>query len=120
MSGWLTHAAAFLLGAGVGGLSYAWYVALRDPRQLLRRLYKDSPRFFDELRQELGKPEFKDVREFAILESSRATFVSENLRFVYSEEDIPELKRIGIDDIFGPGMATETLISYIRENIKKA
>lgn len=94
MSGWLTHAAAFLLGAGVGGLSYAWYVGLRDPRRLLRRLYKDSPRFFDELRQELGKPEFKDVREFAILESSRATFVSENLRFVYSEEDIPELKRV--------------------------
>lgn len=98
MSGWLTHAVAFLLGAGVGAVLYAWYAGrtsgASDPRRLLRRLYKESPRFFDEIRLELGRPEFKHVREFAILESSRMTFVSEDLRFVYYEEDIPDLHRI--------------------------
>ena len=55
---------------------------------------RKSPRFFDEIRQELDKPEFRHVREFAILESSQVTFVSEDLRFVYYEEDLPEVKSL--------------------------
>ena len=36
---------------------------------------------------------------------------------IIPEEDVPELKALGISEIFGPGMASETLINYIRENI---
>ncbi|MDY7031964.1 MAG: cobalamin B12-binding domain-containing protein [Thermodesulfobacteriota bacterium] len=36
---------------------------------------------------------------------------------IIPEEDIPELKALGISEIFGPGMASEILINYIRENI---
>lgn len=95
MSNWITHVLAFLLGAGAGAgallvLRYGSRSAgARDPHEALRRLYKGSPSFFDEIRRELDKPEFRHVREFAILESSRVTFVSEDLRFVYYEEDLP-------------------------------
>ena len=98
MSGWLTHVVAFLLGGAVGAVLVRWNAGRRtgapDPRKILQRSFKDSPQFFEEIRRELEKPEFRDVREFAILESGRATFVSEELRFVFYEEDIPGLKAI--------------------------
>lgn len=98
MSGWLTHTATFLLGVAVGA---AYFILkgnrdrnARDPRKILQRLYRQSPRFFDELKLEIDRPEFQGVREFAILESSSDTFVSEDLRFVYYEEDMPDLKSL--------------------------
>ena len=36
---------------------------------------------------------------------------------VIPEEDIPNLKQAGISEIFGPGTPTETIITYIRENL---
>jgi len=37
---------------------------------------------------------------------------------VIPEEDIPALKRLGIKEIFGPGTSTETIVKYVRENVK--
>ncbi len=37
---------------------------------------------------------------------------------IIPEEDIPVLKKAGVDEIFGPGTNTETIVSYIKENIK--
>ena len=36
---------------------------------------------------------------------------------VIPQEDIPNLKNAGISEIFGPGTSTETIITYIRENL---
>ena len=98
MSGWITHILAFLLGGIAGAAVFSWQAgrkgAGQDPRRILRRLYKDSPKFFDDIRQDLDKPEFRHVREFSILKSSQATFVSEDLRFVYYEEDNPDVRSL--------------------------
>jgi len=74
--------------------------AQRQSDKTLRRLYKECPEFFDNIRTELGKVEFRDVREFAILESSQITFVSEDVKFVYYEDELPNLKEIatGLED----------------------
>jgi methylmalonyl-CoA mutase, C-terminal domain len=37
---------------------------------------------------------------------------------VIPEEDIPALKAAGIREVFGPGTATETIVKYVRENVK--
>lgn len=36
---------------------------------------------------------------------------------IIPEEDIAELKKIGIKEIFGPGTPTETIIKYVLENV---
>jgi len=36
---------------------------------------------------------------------------------IIPEEDIPELKRLGIKGIFGPGTPTETIIQFMLENV---
>ncbi|MEM3616480.1 MAG: cobalamin B12-binding domain-containing protein [Candidatus Bathyarchaeia archaeon] len=38
---------------------------------------------------------------------------------IIPEEDIPELKKIGIREVFGPGTPTETIIKYVLENASK-
>jgi methylmalonyl-CoA mutase C-terminal domain/subunit len=38
---------------------------------------------------------------------------------IIPEEDIAELKKLGIREIFGPGTPTETIIQYVLENISK-
>lgn len=38
---------------------------------------------------------------------------------VIPDEDIPFLKEKGIKEIFTPGSTTQTIIDYIRENVKK-
>ena len=38
---------------------------------------------------------------------------------VIPQEDIPQLKQLGIKEIFGPGTKTQTIIDYIKENIPK-
>ena len=99
MTGWITHLLVFFLGAGIGGFlmaSRAGRSSRVQPNKALRRLYKECPKFFDEVRTELGKAEFRDVREFAIVESAQITFVSENVRLVYYEDELPNLKEIAV------------------------
>jgi len=38
---------------------------------------------------------------------------------IIPEEDIAELKKLGIKEIFGPGTPTETIIQYVLANIPK-
>ena len=38
---------------------------------------------------------------------------------IIPDEDIPLLKEIGIDEIFGPGTYTEDIVNYIQNNIKR-
>ncbi|HJP37584.1 MAG TPA: hypothetical protein QF499_00445 [Gammaproteobacteria bacterium] len=96
MTGWITHLLAFLAGAGAVLL----LLVTRRNRagsqsdKVLRKLYRKCPDFFDDVRTELGKAEFKDVREFAILKSSQITFVSEDVKFVYYEDELPDLQEI--------------------------
>ena len=102
MAGWMTHLLAFLVGIGVGaflmstrsGRSGDSLPARRQSDKMLRRLYKDCPQFFDNIRDELGRPEFRSVREFAILDSPRTTFVSEGLRVVCYEEELSNIREI--------------------------
>ena len=37
---------------------------------------------------------------------------------VIPEEDIPGLKALGIQEIFGPGSSTETIAKFVKENVK--
>ena len=34
-------------------------------------------------------------------------------------EDIPALKKIGIAEVFGPGTPTDTLVKFVKENVRK-
>jgi len=34
-------------------------------------------------------------------------------------EDVPALKRIGIAEVFGPGTSTNTLVKFVKENVRK-
>jgi hypothetical protein len=104
MTSWITHLLVFLIGAGVGGFLTANRYrqsgsgpAQRQSNKVLRRLYSECPEFFDDIREELGKVEFRDVREFAIIESSQVTFVSEDVKFVYYEDEMPDLKKIATE-----------------------
>lgn len=38
---------------------------------------------------------------------------------IIPEEDIPALKKAGIADVFGPGISTNTIVKYIRENTRE-
>ncbi len=38
---------------------------------------------------------------------------------IIPEEDVAELKKMGIREIFGPGTPTEKIIDYVRENVQK-
>lgn len=38
---------------------------------------------------------------------------------VIPEEDIPGLKASGIADVFGPGTPADTIVSFVRENVRR-
>lgn len=38
---------------------------------------------------------------------------------IIPEEDVPELKKLGVKEIFGPGTTTETIIKYVFDNVPK-
>lgn len=38
---------------------------------------------------------------------------------IIPEEDIPEMKKLGIKEIFGPGTPTETIVKFVFENVPK-
>jgi methylmalonyl-CoA mutase C-terminal domain/subunit len=39
---------------------------------------------------------------------------------IIPEEDVAEMKKLGIREIFGPGTTTDTIIRYVIENVRKA
>ena len=38
---------------------------------------------------------------------------------IIPKSDKPELKKMGVDEVFGPGTPTSTLVDYLRKRIKK-
>jgi methylmalonyl-CoA mutase C-terminal domain/subunit len=38
---------------------------------------------------------------------------------IIPKEDVPEMKKLGIKEIFGPGTPTETIIQYVLKNVPK-
>ena len=38
---------------------------------------------------------------------------------IIPKSDIPELKKIGVDEVFGPGTPTSLLVEYLKKKIKK-
>lgn len=38
---------------------------------------------------------------------------------IIPEEDIPEMKKLGIKEIFGPGSPTDTIVQFVLENVPK-
>ena len=38
---------------------------------------------------------------------------------IIPEEDIADMKKLGIKEIFGPGTPTEALVKFVRENVPK-
>lgn len=38
---------------------------------------------------------------------------------IIPEEDVPEMKKLGVTRIFGPGTPTETLVKFVMENVPK-
>ncbi len=36
---------------------------------------------------------------------------------IIPEEDVPEIKKLGIQEIFGPGTTTKKIIEYVRESV---
>ena len=39
---------------------------------------------------------------------------------IIPEEDVASLKRLGIKEIFGPGTRTETVVTFVRENVSRS
>lgn len=38
---------------------------------------------------------------------------------IIPEEDIPALKEAGVDEVFGPGTSTETIVEFTRSHLKR-
>ncbi len=38
---------------------------------------------------------------------------------IIPDQDVPELKRLGVRGIFGPGTSTDTIVEFIREEIRR-
>jgi methylmalonyl-CoA mutase C-terminal domain/subunit len=38
---------------------------------------------------------------------------------IIPEEDVPDMKKHGIREVFGPGTTTETIIQYVLNNVRK-
>ena len=38
---------------------------------------------------------------------------------IIPEEDVPEMKKLGVTKIFGPGTPTETLVKFVMENVPR-
>jgi methylmalonyl-CoA mutase C-terminal domain/subunit len=38
---------------------------------------------------------------------------------IIPEEDIPRLKKAGIAEVFGPGTPVETIVTFVKQNVKR-
>ncbi len=54
-----------------------------------------------------------------LLEKQRLTDIVVFVGGIIPEEDVPELKKIGIKEILGPGTTTETIIRYVQSSVLK-
>jgi len=58
-------------------------------------------------------------RIMELLKQKRLTDVMVFAGGIIPKEDIPEMKKIGIKEVFGPGTPTETIIRFVLENVPK-
>ena len=58
-------------------------------------------------------------RIIELLKQERLTDVMVFAGGIIPEEDVLELKKIGIKEIFGPGTPTEAIIQYVLENVSE-
>ena len=66
-----------------------------------------------------GAHDFLFPRVMELLEEKRVTDVLVIGGGIIPAEDIGELKRAGIAEIFGPGTYTDDIVAYIRENLRR-
>jgi methylmalonyl-CoA mutase C-terminal domain/subunit len=38
---------------------------------------------------------------------------------IIPDEDVPQLKKVGVSGVFGPGTLTDDIVKFIRENVRK-
>jgi methylmalonyl-CoA mutase C-terminal domain/subunit len=38
---------------------------------------------------------------------------------IIPQEDVPALKKAGVDEVFGPGTPVDTIVTYIKKNVKR-
>jgi methylmalonyl-CoA mutase C-terminal domain/subunit len=38
---------------------------------------------------------------------------------IIPEEDVEDMKKLGVKEIFGPGTTTEAIIKYVVDNVRK-
>jgi len=58
-------------------------------------------------------------RIMALIEKQELTGVMVFAGGIIPEEDVSEMKRLGIKEIFGPGTTTEEIIQYVKHNLRK-
>jgi len=58
-------------------------------------------------------------RIMELLKQKRLTDVMVFAGGIIPEEDIAEMKKLGIKEMFGPGTTTETIIQFVLENVPK-
>lgn len=58
-------------------------------------------------------------RIMELLKQKKLTDVMVFAGGIIPEEDVAELKEIGIKEIFGPGTPTEKIIDYVQKNVQK-
>ena len=66
-----------------------------------------------------GAHDFLFPRVMELLEEKGVTDVLVIGGGIIPDEDIAELKKAGIAEIFGPGTYTDDIVTYIRENLKR-
>jgi methylmalonyl-CoA mutase C-terminal domain/subunit len=66
-----------------------------------------------------GAHDFLFPRVMELLEEKGVTDVLVIGGGIIPDEDIDELKKAGIAEIFGPGTYTNEIVTYIRENLKR-
>ncbi len=66
-----------------------------------------------------GAHDFLFPRIMELLEEKGVTDVLVIGGGIIPDEDIDELKKAGIAEIFGPGTYTNEIVTYIRENLKR-
>lgn len=134
MESWLPYMLTLAAGLAIGILVARFALGRSSGRgsgaidknagKLIQRLYDESPRFFTSIKDDLTRPGFAEVREFAIIASSDVTFVSEELRFVYYEDEVPNLQNLAktledhgfVDDV----TSGRTPIFRMKENFVRA
>jgi methylmalonyl-CoA mutase C-terminal domain/subunit len=66
-----------------------------------------------------GAHDFLFPRIMELLEGRGVTDVLVIGGGIIPDEDVDELKRVGIAEIFGPGTYTDDIVTFIRENMKR-